>query len=60
MGRSGKDLRRTLAPITGLPSSDDSALVQAAVPPEQPAALSATVKTRSLQLRSGIPKGLPR
>lgn len=57
MGRSGKDLRRTLAPVTGLSPSDDQALVRTAVPPEQPAPLATKVKTRTLQLRNGIPKG---
>lgn len=58
MGRSGKDLRRALAPVTGILPSDDQGLMRTAVPPEQPAPLATKVKSRTLQLSSGLPKGI--
>lgn len=57
MGRSVKDLRRTIAPITGTPLLDDSALVRTAVPTGTPQPLGQEVKQRTQQLRYGYPKG---
>jgi len=58
MGRSGKDLRRELAPVTGVPT-DDHALLRAAVPADAPAPLAQTIKTRAQQLRAGNPRRQP-
>jgi hypothetical protein len=57
MGRSGKELRRSLAPVTGVTALDDQSLLRTAVPPEQPTPLALTVKNRAQQLRSGYLKG---
>lgn len=58
MGRSVKDLRRRLSPITGLPT-DDAAMLQAAVPGGAPAPLAQTIKQRAQQLRAGNRRALP-
>lgn len=51
MGMAMKDLRRQV----GLPT-DDKALLEKAVPEENPAPIAETVKQRSSQLRAGLPR----
>lgn len=55
MGRSAKELRRSLAPITGIPPSDDAALLRSAVPGQAPLSIREKVKAQSAQLRTGLP-----
>lgn len=57
MGRSVKDLRRTLAPITGIPLSSDSALIRTAGPSDAPQSIGQKVRERTQQIRYGYPKG---
>lgn len=56
MGRSVKDLRRSLAPVVGLPT-DDTALLRSAGPADAPQPIAQTVKAKTQQLRTGYPKG---
>lgn len=59
MGRSVKDLRRRLAPLTGIvPGAGDDSLLRAAVPIDAPQPIAQTVKLREKQLRAGYPRKL--
>lgn len=57
MGRSVKDLRRSIAPVIGAPLTDDAALLRSAVPTGTPQPLGQKVRQRTQQLRYGYPKG---
>lgn len=57
MGRSIKDLRRSIAPIIGTPLLDDAALLRTATPAGTPQPLGQQVRQRTQQLRYGYLKG---
>lgn len=57
MGRSVKDLRRSVAPLTGRPITSDAALLRTAAPADAPQSIAQEVKEQTQQLRRGYPKG---
>lgn len=59
MGRSTKNLRQAVAPITGEQLTSDSALLQAAVPPQAPTPIAQKVAQVAKDLRAGYPKRTP-
>jgi hypothetical protein len=56
MGRSTKDLRQALAPVTGQSLSSDQALLRAAVPQQEPTPIAEKVQEVAKDLRAGYPK----
>lgn len=56
MGRSVKELRRSLAPITGVPTSD-TALISNAIGGASQTPLRQKVKEETQQLSKGLPRG---